>query len=81
MDFQTREQYLAAVSEWKIAYKELSAKIRAIKAQIKDENRKLGYSYAWSQLMAAKSNATGTISWRRDAKIEAQRQYLEARQK
>lgn len=80
MQFENRTQYLAAVAMWKAAYQEHSVKIRAIKAQIKEESRKKGYTYAWSALRAAKNQATSMIGERQEAKIEAQHQYLASRQ-
>ena len=80
MQFETREQYLAAVTMWKEQYTEHSNKIRAIKNQIKEESRKKGYTYAWPDLISAKKKATTMIAERQAAKVEAQRQYLLTRQ-
>ncbi len=79
MEFENRTQYLAAVAEWKAAYKELSAQIRALKHQIANESRTQGYTYAWTKLASAKDVAKAMINERHESKVEANRQYLATR--
>ena len=76
-NFNTRAEYLAYTDEWKDAYKTLSAEIRAIKHQIKEESRERGYTYLWYDLRSAKDIARTLINERHAAKVEAARQYRE----
>lgn len=80
MQFETREQYIIAATQWKAEYEQLSKKIRAIKHQIKEESRAKGFTYAWSALASAKTEAQVMLGVRQESKIEAQRQYLAQRQ-
>lgn len=80
MNFTNRQEYLAAVTMWKANYKELSSKIREVKAKIKEENRKKGFTYLWHDLGQLKIEATDQIAVRQASKIEAQRQYLISRE-
>lgn len=78
-NFTNRTEYLAQVAEWKDAYKTLSAEIRAIKHQIKEESRAKGYTYLHYDLRNAKIKARALIGERHGSKVEAQRQYLSTR--
>lgn len=79
MQFENRNQYLEAVAQWKAEYKDLSARIRAIKHQIANESREQGYTYAWTKLANARDEANRMIGVRHQSKVDANEQYLSTR--
>ena len=63
--FTSKETYLAYRSEWKVKYKAISNEIRI-------------YKHSWKH-NALKAKATAALEELKEAKQEAQRQYLAAK--
>jgi hypothetical protein len=87
--FTSRETYLADVAAWKALYAEHSQQIRdtrrafneAQSAHSKGEgNRYNDIERLRSQVARLRDEATDLIGRRHQSKVEAQRQYLEARE-
>lgn len=76
--FNSKETYLAYRSEWKAEYTQLSKEIRALKAEIRQPDRKISWEEA-RDLRKLKDTATAMIEERKASKVEAQRQYLESK--
>lgn len=81
MNFNSRETYLAAVSEWKKEYQRVSDKLRAKKRE-RDERQRAGkcQMLVVYDIINAKREARLMIKERHAGKVEAQRQYMSTRQ-
>ena len=95
MKFTTKEEYLAYRSDWKAHYKELSQQIRDAKfcrwfCSLKREDRikphlahfqTIGHKTDWTywSIYKMQCNATTMLAELKEAKEEAQRQYLAAK--
>lgn len=78
--FNSKETYLAYRSEWKAEYKQLSQIIRGLKVDIKEAQHNNEYAGGMqSSLISWKKNATAMLEELKEAKQEAQRQYLAAK--
>jgi hypothetical protein len=78
INFTNKETYLAYRAEWKAQYKQLSAEIRKAKLDLKTAQRE--GTASWRHFRACsdgKARAREMLDQLRDAKIEAQRQWLE----
>lgn len=73
--FTNKEEYLAYRSNWKAEYKQLSKDIRTLKAEMRESGHQITWS-EFSQLKKLKINATEMLEALKQAKIEAQNQYL-----
>lgn len=79
--FNSRETYLAYVAAWKYDYAELSKTQREERKLLKQQQRE-GNVYAWKLQNSTRSrryDLSQMIVERHLAKIEAQRQYEEAK--
>lgn len=80
--FNSKETYLAYRSNWKAQYKNLSNEIRQTRADIREAQRNREYAggmqYAALKL---RKQATAMIEELKEAKAEAQRQYLASKEK
>ncbi len=92
-NFTTREEYKAQLTEWKLQYGHVSRALKDKKKMIKDANRELSkvahsdYWRVWRilsdaqhQYRLATRDATALITARQEAKKEAQRQYMAAKE-
>lgn len=73
--FTNKKEYLAYRSNWKAEYKQLSKNIRMIKAEMRESGHQITWS-EFSQLKKLKTNATEMLETLKQAKAEAQTQYL-----
>jgi len=73
--FTNKEEYLAYRSNWKAEYKQLSKDIRTLKAEMRESGHQITWS-EFSQLKKLKTNATEMLDALKQAKVEAQKQYL-----
>lgn len=83
MYFHDRTSYLAAISAWKVAYRQLGAELRELKHQFKQAQRAGNASQVEAlrhALYVGKHKATNMIAERHQAKQEAQRQWLAQRE-
>lgn len=75
--FTNKEEYLQYRKEWKAEYKQLSNEIRENKKDMKDVMRHNEYAGGiQSCLIRQRYEATTMLEQLKDAKAEAQRQYL-----
>lgn len=79
MQFTNKQEYLAAVAQWKLEYAALSKEIRDMKIASKKEQREKGTNWNGYKLVVLARKATEMISARHSAKQEAQEQYLAQR--
>lgn len=81
-NFNDRNSYKAYIIAWKAEYRENSKLIRNLKVQIKDAQRaddpRAGILQ--SQRQSLRSIQTYALIERAEAKVEAQRQYMAARE-
>lgn len=80
--FETKEEYLAFVAEWKVQYKELSARCKKAKQDVKDEMR-ADPNRAWKaqgHLMSLKGQAWMMLELRRQGKVAAAEQAQKQRE-
>lgn len=77
--FTSRASYLDYRAAWKAEYKQLSKDIRTAKLEFKNAQREGRYVSHWA-LRGMQERATMMLAERAASKIEAQRQYLAARQ-
>lgn len=77
--FTNKETYLAYRSNWKAEYKTLSQEIRTLKAQVRESGHQITWT-EFSQLYKLKAKATAMLEERKEAKAEAQRQYLQSKE-
>jgi small-conductance mechanosensitive channel len=77
--FNTKATYLAYRSNWKAQYKQLSANIREQKAYIRSQSTPSSEDYYTLRCM--KDKATASIEELKEARAEAQRQYLAAHER
>jgi len=79
--FNSKDSYLAWRGQWKAEYRGLSQSIRQVKIAIREKMRARewagGEQWKLSQLRA---EATARLELLKEAKAEAQRQYLAAHQ-
>lgn len=83
MYFHDRTSYLAATSAWKVAYRQLSAKLRTLKHQFKQAQRDGAVALVEDLRQTIdlnKHKAISMIAERHQAKQEAQRQWLAQRE-
>ena len=79
--FNSKETYLAYRSEWKANYKTLSQEIHELRNEIKETQRAKGYAGSMQYtLIKLRAKATAMIEERKASKVEAQRQYLVAKE-
>jgi predicted nucleotidyltransferase component of viral defense system len=79
--FTTKETYLAQRTAWKLEYAQLSIDIRATKHAINNKQRENKMIYAeLSLIRSRRAHATEMLEALAIAKIEAQRQYLLAKE-
>ncbi len=71
--FTNKEEYLDYRSNWKSKYKELSQKIRDLKAEVRESGHQITWS-EFSALRKLKDKATAMLEERKESKVEAQRQ-------
>lgn len=84
MYFHNRISYFMATSAWKVAYRQLSAELRALKHQFKQAQRDGAVTLVEDLRQTIdlnKHKATSMIAERHQAKQEAQRQWLAKREK
>lgn len=77
--FNSRDEYIAYVAEWKKKYAELSETSRATKLELKEGQRKNDIRAIYKNTALKAANrwiATDMLAQRAAAKIEAQRQYV-----
>ena len=80
--FTNKETYLAYRSEWKANYKTLSHKIQRLKNEIKETQRANGYAGSMQyNLLRQRAFATTMIEGRKESKVEAQRQYVNSKER
>lgn len=77
IQFNSKETYLAYRSEWKAEYKRLSKEIREERIQIRSQRGIESIQYWY--LKGLREQATAMLEERKASKVEAQRQYLQAR--
>ena len=79
--FNNKETYLAYRSNWKAEYKQLSEDIRDLKLDIKDAQRNNDFTgRPQYSLYKLRKQATAMLAELKEAKQEAQRQYLASKQ-
>lgn len=79
--FNSKETYLAYRSNWKAQYKQLSQSIRELTSDIKETQRANGYAgQAQYQKLKLRAQAKAMLEELAAAKVEAQRQYLAAKE-
>lgn len=75
--FNSKETYLACRSNWTAQYNALSQQIRELNNDIKVTQREKGYAGSMQyQKLKLRAQATAMIEELKEAKAEAQRQYL-----
>jgi 23S rRNA A2030 N6-methylase RlmJ len=76
-EFNSKATYLAYRSNWTAQYNNLSNQIRELSNDIKETQRANGYAGSMQyQKLKLRAQATAMIEELKEAKMEAQRQYL-----
>lgn len=80
--FNSKETYLAYRSSWKAQYNQLSQQIRELRLDIRDAQRNHEYAGAMQyQKLKLRAQAAAMLEELAAAKVEAQRQYLAAKER